>query len=425
MKKIIERILKRLAVDVLQKYKPKIIGVTGSMGKTSTKEAIFAVLSAKFFVWRNVKNYNNEIGVPLTILGQESGGRSPLSWLIVFLKALKLIFFKSEYPQILILEMGADKPGDIEYLMSFVNPNAGVITGIGEVPVHVEFFKSAAQVAREKSGLIKFLKEDDSAILNFDDKLVKDIASKTKGRILSYGFSEAVDVRATNYQLNIALDPSLSGITFKIEYDGKVMPIRKEGIFGQHQVYPMLAACAMGLALDMNLAEIAEGLRSYRSPKGRLQMIEGIKSTWILDDTYNASPAATISALETLVKFEGRRRIVVLGDMLELGEFTESAHRLIGEKVSECADYFFAVGDRMEFAAESAKEKGMKKQKIFWFETADGARMPLQMTMQKGDVILIKGSQGMRMEKIVEEIMAHPEKAGELLVRQEAKWKNR
>ncbi|OGZ33810.1 MAG: hypothetical protein A2Y98_02705 [Candidatus Portnoybacteria bacterium RBG_19FT_COMBO_36_7] len=425
MKSIIERILKRLAADVLRKYKPKIIGVTGSMGKTSTKEAIFAVLGEKFFVWRNVKNYNNEIGVPLTILGQESGGRSPFRWLAVILKSLKLIFFRSQYPQILILEMGADKPGDIQYLMSFVDPNAGVITGIGEVPVHVEYFKSPIQVAREKSGLIRFLKEDDFAILNFDDKLVKDMASKTKGKILSYGFSEGVQVRATNYQLNIALDPSLSGISFKIEYEGKVMPIRKEGIFGQHQIYSMLAACAMGLALNMNLAEIAEGLRSYRSPKGRLQILEGIKSTWILDDTYNASPSATISALETLTKFEGRRRIAVLGDMLELGEFTESMHRLVGEKAYECADYFFTVGDRMRFAAEAAEQKGMKKHKIFWFETADGARMPLQMTIQKGDVILVKGSQGMRMEKIVEEIMAHPEKAGELLVRQEAKWKKR
>src|SRR4030042_6755911 len=141
MKSIIERMLKRLAADVLRKYKPKIIGVTGSMWKTSTKEAIFAVLGEKFFVWRNVKNYNNEIGVPLTILGQESGGRSPFRWLAVILKSLKLIFFRSKYPQILILEMGADKPGDIQYLMSFVDPNAGVITGIGAVPVHVEYFK--------------------------------------------------------------------------------------------------------------------------------------------------------------------------------------------------------------------------------------------------------------------------------------------
>jgi UDP-N-acetylmuramoyl-tripeptide--D-alanyl-D-alanine ligase len=425
MKKLIERILKNLAADVLRKYKPKVIGVTGSMGKTSTKEAIFSVLSAKFSVWRNVKNYNNEIGVPLTILGQESGGRSPFRWLVVFLKAFKLILFKSEYPKILILEMGADKPGDIQYLMSFIDPNVGVITGIGEVPVHIEFFKSPAQVAREKSGLIKYLKEDDLAILNFDDKLVKDMTLHTQGRIISYGFSEDTQVRATNYQMDIALDLSLSGISFKIEFEGKVLPIKKEGIFGQHQVYPMLAACATGLALDMNLAEIGEGLRNYKPPKGRLQMIEGIKSTWILDDSYNASPASTIAALETLSKFEGRRKIAVLGDMLELGEFTEDMHRLMGEKAVECADYFFAVGDRMRFAAEAAGARGMKKQKIFWFETADGARMPLQATIQKGDMILIKGSQGMRMEKIVEEIMAHPEKAGELLVRQEEKWKKR
>jgi UDP-N-acetylmuramoyl-tripeptide--D-alanyl-D-alanine ligase len=132
-----------------------------------------------------------------------------------------------------------------------------------------------------------------------------------------------------------------------------------------------------------------------------------------------------MAALETLSKFEGRRHIAVLGDMLELGEFTESMHRLVGEKVTECADYFFAVGERMQFAAEAAQARGMKKHKIFWFDTADGARMPLQNTIQKGDVILIKGSQGLRMEKIVEEIMAHPEKAAELLVRQDARWRNK
>jgi UDP-N-acetylmuramoyl-tripeptide--D-alanyl-D-alanine ligase len=293
------------------------------------------------------------------------------------------------------------------------------------MPVHVEFFRSPVQVAREKAGIIQFLEKEDFAILNFDDKLVKNMATKTQAKVLSYGFDEAADVRATGYETNITLDPALSGIVFKIEYEGKNLRFKKEGIFGEHQTYPILAACAVGLALNMNLAEIFEGLKAYMPPKGRLQMIEGIKSSWILDDTYNASPAATISALETLAKFEGRRRIAVLGDMLELGEFTESAHRLIGEKVSECADYFFAVGERMQFAAEAANKKGMKKQKIFWFETVDAARMPLQMTMQKGDVILIKGSQSMRMEKIVEEIMAHPEMAEELLVRQERKWKNR
>lgn len=411
MKKIVEKILKKLAASVLRKYQPIIIGVTGSMGKTSTKEAIFAVLNRKFNVRRNVKNYNNEIGVPLTILGLESGGRSFGAWLNNFLKALETIFSIQEYPEILILEMGADKPGDIKYLMSFIDPSAGVITGVGETPVHVEFFGTSAQVAREKAKLIGFLRSDDFAILNFDDKRVKNLASKTKAKILGYGFDIDAKVRAINYESDIGLDIENSGISFKIDYQGKTMPVKREGIFGQHQVYPMLAGASVGIAFGMNLLEIVEGLKNYKPPRGRMNLLAGIKQTWILDDSYNASPAATLEALETLSQFEGRRRIAVLGDMLELGQFTEQAHRQVGEKVGKSADFFFAVGDRMEFAVEAAKSKGMKKQKIFWFEDADATRLPLQMTIQKGDMILIKGSQSMRMEKIVEEIMAHPEKA--------------
>jgi len=424
MKKIIEKILKIIASAVLKKYKPFIVGVTGSMGKTSTKEAIFAVLSKKFSVRRNVKNYNNEIGVPLTILGQDSGGRSLFNWIAVFLGGLKLIFSKSEYPEILVLEMGADKPGDIKYLMSFVDPNIGVITGIGEVPVHVEFFKSPVQIAREKARLIEFLNEDDFAIFNYDDKWIKNMVTKTKARILTYGLGEGAKVRATNYELNIGFEPGLSGNNFKIEYDGKTVPVRCEGILGEHQIYPMLAATAVGLAKGMNLIEILDGLKNYEPPRGRMRLLEGIKHTWIMDDSYNASPSATLAALETLGRFEGRRKIAVLGDMLELGEFTEQAHRQVGQKAKESADFIFAVGERMRFAADEAIVKGMPRNEVFVFDTADEARLPLQMTIQKGDIILIKGSQSMRMEKIVEEIMAHPERAGELLVRQEKKWKN-
>jgi len=425
MKKIVEIILKKLASAVLRKYKPRIIGVTGSMGKTSTKEAIFAVLSGKYKVRRNIKNYNNEIGVPLTILNCESGKKSLFKWLRVFWKGVGLIFSKNDYPEILILEIGADKPGDIKYLMSFINPDIGVITGIGEVPVHVEAFGTPAQVAREKVRLIEFLEPEDFAVLNFDDQYVKNLAGKTKAKVLSYGFGEGAKIHAINYNLEIGFDPTVSGISFKIEYDGKVVPLKFDGIFGEHQVYPMLAASAVGLSLGMNLVEITEGFKKYEPPKGRMRLIEGIKHSWIIDDSYNASPAATLAALETLSKFEGRRKIAVLGDMMELGEFCEGAHRQVGAKAKESADIFFAVGERMRFAADEARKIGMQKTNIHSFDTAQSAGLALQMITQKGDIILIKGSQFMRMEKIVEEIMARPELAPEFLVRQEKDWKDR
>jgi len=424
MKKVLGSVLKRMASDVLKEYQPLIIGVTGSMGKTSTKEAIFAVLSQRFRVRQNIKNYNNEIGVPLTILGQESGGRSLEKWLASLSQGVKLTLVKSAYPEILILEMGVDKPGDMKYLMSFINPAGGVVTGIGDVPVHIEFFKSPVQVAREKAKLIEYLRADDFAVLNYDDKMVRLMQNKTKAKIWTYGFDQGARVRATNYETNIKINPSLSGISFKIEYDGKTVPFKKEGFFGQHQVYPLLAAASVGLAMGMNLVEISEGLKKYNPPAGRMRLLAGIKKTWLIDDSYNASPAATICALETLAQFKERRRIAVLGDMLELGEFTESAHQEIGEKAAASVDIFFAVGERTAFAAEAARKK-LDKNKVFWFETADEVRLPLQMTMQQGDVVLIKGSQSMRMEKIVEEVMAHPELAAELLVRQNKEWKNK
>jgi len=425
MKKIVEYILKKMSAAALKKYQPKIIGVTGSMGKTSTKEAIFAVLSYKFKARRNEKNYNNEIGVPLTILGIPSAGRSPIKWLVNFLKSLKLILLKADYPEVLILEMGADKPGDIKYLTNFIKCDIGVITGIGEIPVHIEFFHSVEQVVREKARLIESLDENGLAVLNFDDEKVKALAGKTRAKILSYGFAEDAKLRAINFDLNIGADPLMSGAAFKIEYDGKIIPIRKEGVLGHHQLYPMLAAIAVGSQMGLNLIEAIEGLKKYQTPKGRLRMIAGIKHSYVLDDTYNASPASTLAALETLAKFEGRRKIAVLGDMLELGEFSEEAHRQVGAKAGEIADIFLAVGNRMIFAADEARKKGMAAQNVFEFNTADEARLPLQAMIQKGDVILIKGSQGMRLEKVVEEIMAEPEKAGELLVRQEKEWKRK
>ncbi|MDD5590237.1 MAG: UDP-N-acetylmuramoyl-tripeptide--D-alanyl-D-alanine ligase [Candidatus Portnoybacteria bacterium] len=423
MKKFVELILKTLASKILKKYKPFIVGVTGSMGKTSTREAIAAVLESKYEIRQNFKNYNNEIGVPLTILGLESGGRSIFKWLWIFIKGSKILFFKIPYPEVLVLEMGADRPGDIKYLTSFVNCDIGVITGIGDIPAHVEFFSTPVQLAREKSRLIDYLEEKDRAVLNFDDARVKKLTGKTRAEILSYGFSEDAKIRAFAFGTDIGFSPETSGINFQVEFGGKTFSVKKEGILGRHQVYPMLAAMAVGLAMEMNIIETIGGLKRYRAPKGRLNLIKGIKTTWILDDTYNSSPAAAFEALKTLAEFDGRRKIAVLGDMLELGEFTEEAHKSIGKEIRNYADIFFAVGDRMKFAALEAAKSGMAQNNILWFETADAARMPLQHTIQKGDVILVKGSQSMRMERIVEEIMAEPDRAAELLVRQEREWK--
>ena len=412
--------LRILAQATLWRYKPCIIGVTGSVGKTSTKEAIFTVLRRKFTVRRNIKNYNNELGVPLTILDEETGGRSFWHWLKVFLVGFFGIFYTKNYPEVLVLEMGADRIGDISYLTSFVKCYIGVVTAIGEIPVHVEFFQSVSQVAREKSNLVRSLDKDGWAVLNFDDERVRIMANQTRARIFSYGFSENVDLRASNFE-QYTEDPNEVVMSFKVDYGGNTVPIRLRNILGRQQVYAVLAAVAVGLISKINLVEITQALKDYQPLPGRLRFIKGIKNSLILDDTYNASPSAMLAALDVLRVIPGRK-IAALGDMLELGAFTEEAHRQVGAEVAKTADMLLAVGERAIFLADEARINGMSADKVSYFVSSQGAGRFLQDSIREGDIILVKGSQGVRMEKIVKEIMAEPERAEELLVRQEAEW---
>lgn len=421
LKKILCFILKLLAQATLWRYKPMIVGVTGSVGKTSTKEIIYAILKDKYNVRRNIKNYNNEIGVPLTILGQETGGHSSWRWLQVFLVGLFEVFYTNDYPEILVLEMGADRLGDIAYLTSFVKCDVGVVTAIGEIPVHVEFFQTADQVAKEKANILKCLAKDGWAVLNFDDERVKMMTRRTQGKIFSYGFDEKVSLRAVNFEQHLE-NLNEAGISFKVDYQGNNVPLRLKNIYAKHQVYAVLAGMAVGLIFKMNLVEITEALKNYEPPVGRLRLIQGIKGSWIVDDTYNSSPSSTLGALELLALMPGRK-IAVIGDMLELGSFTEEAHRRVGAKAAQVAEIVLAVGERAIFLADEAKKQGMPKEKIFHFASAEEAGRLLRDLIEEGDLILVKGSQSIRMEKVVKEVMAEPEKAKELLVRQD--WEDR
>jgi len=316
--------------------------------------------------------------------------------------------------------MGADRIGDISYLTSFVKCYIGVVTAIGEIPVHVEFFQSVSQVAREKSNLVRSLDKDGWAVLNFDDERVRIMANQTRARIFSYGFSENVDLRASNFE-QYTEDPNEVVMSFKVDYGGNTVPIRLRNILGRQQVYAVLAAVAVGLISKINLVEITQALKDYQPLPGRLRFIKGIKNSLILDDTYNASPSAMLAALDVLRVIPGRK-IAALGDMLELGAFTEEAHRQVGAEVAKTADMLLAVGERAIFLADEARINGMSADKVSYFASSQGAGRFLQDSIREGDIILVKGSQGVRMEKIVKEIMAEPERAEELLVRQEAEW---
>ncbi len=424
-KKVVQKILKILVKAILRKYQPEIIGVTGSVGKTSAKEAIYSVLSPKFNVRRNIKNYNNEIGLPLTIIGASSGGRTFWGWLGVFVKAAAILVWKEKrYPEILILEMAVDREGDMDYLVDLAPPKIGVITNIS--PVHLEFFKSLEKITEEKSKIVSRLPRNGWAVFNFDNKNIREIAGKIKNQKFSYGIENSqVDLKALEISFyRSERGYSAAGLNFKLNYQGSTVPVFLPKVLGEHLIYAALAGAAVGLIYGINLVEISQSLRLFQPPPGRTSLIEGIKGSLIIDDSYNAGPDSVMVALDLLGRLKAAgKKFAVLGDMLELGAYTDEAHRKVGKKVVDNkADVLITIGERARTIAAEAQRQGMDTDDIFVFSDVGRAGRFLQERIAEGDLILVKASQGIRLEKIVKEIMAEPLKAKRLLVRQEKPW---
>lgn len=422
MKRILTYILKVLTRLTLNRHHPRVIGITGSVGKTSTKEAVATVLSARFNVRASAGNYNNELGLPLAVLGErKSGGKNILAWLLIFARSLARLV-KSDYPEVLVLEMGTDRPGDIRYLLDLSGPlEAAVITSIGIS--HLEYFGSRENLAREKLSLLKGLSRQGTAVLNFDDERVWAGRKAVKGQVLGFGFHPDADVYASGLQ--IIRHENEYGINFKIQHKGTVVPFFLPQSLGKPGIYAALAGAAVGLSFGMNLVEVSEALRKFTPPPGRLRLLPGVKRTWILDDTYNAAPASTVAALETLGNLGGGRKLAAIGGMAELGEATEEGHLQVADKIQEMMlDAVFLVGSLTEIIKRRLETNGFKG-KIHWFESSDDARMSVQEELREDDTVLVKGSQSSRMEKVVKEIMADPESAGKFLVRQSAEWQDR
>ncbi len=421
--------LSQIVVEILAKlylwrFRPQIIGITGNVGKTSTKEAIGLVVSKIKKVRIGGGNLNNEVGLPFNIISgssdeyYEKGG----SFIFGIKSFFKAIFglFSSNYPEVLVLEYGADRPGDIKRLAQKYKPHIGVVTAVGEVPVHVEYFSGPEGVAREKSKLVWGLLSSDFAVLNFDDLAVLEMKDRTKAKVFTYGYGDGAMVRVSNIE-NWLENGVPAGVSFKVHYNDSFVPFRIGGSLGKSQGYAAAAAAAVGSILGMNLVDISAALADYHGPKGRLKILKGIKNSTIIDDTYNASPASTHLALETIKELPGKRKIAIIGDMLELGKYTIQAHQEVGNMAGSFVDILVSVGAKAKFIADSAANQ-MPAENIHSFETSDEAKTKMVKLMKEGDLILVKGSQGARMEKIVEEIMAEPERTKELLVRQSGKW---
>lgn len=416
---ILEKILRLMAWTVLLRHKPMIVGITGSVGKTSAKTAIFSVLSAKFDVRENQKNYNNEIGIPLTVIGVESGGKNIFKWLLVFVKWIATLIIP-KYPEILVLELGVDRPGDMSYFMSFIKPTVGVVTNISSS--HIEYFGSVENIAKEKGVLIESILPEGFALLNGDDENALAMRRNTKAKVITFGKNESNKIGASGIIFNYQ-DKVPQGISFKLNFDGKNIPIRLTNILAAHQVYAALAAVGVGTIFKMNLVEIASALATLKSPTGRMNLLRGVNGSYLIDDTYNASPVSTVAALDVLCELESNRKIAILGDMLELGNQSKNGHKEVVQKVFDAKiDLFIAVGSRMEQAMKELIAFGYPSEKIMQFDDTIQAAEKMDRLFGEGDYILIKGSQGMRMEKIVEKLLDNPREARNVLCRQSKEW---
>jgi UDP-N-acetylmuramoyl-tripeptide--D-alanyl-D-alanine ligase len=416
-------ILKQESRLVLWKYKPKVVAITGSVGKTSTKDAVFAVLAPIAYVRKSEKSYNSEIGLPLTILGLKNGWNNPITWFQNILKGIWLIIYPHKYPEWLVLEVGVGKIGDMAKTASWLHTDAVIITAIGETPAHIEFFYSRKNLIEEKSGLIKTLKKDGLLILNADDIDVLEMKNKTKNITITYGFNSDADVKGSSESIFYDENKSPKGVIFRVDEGARSIPVFIEGVFGNNHIYASLAALAFTSGCKFNMLSAVDSLKNYDISPGRMHLLDGIKKSSIIDDTYNSSPFACEASLCTLgeVKSDGRK-IAILGDMLELGKHTEEAHKNIGKIAKDFLDILCVVGPRAQDIKNGAIDNGMKEENIFEFSDSISAGLFIKTFIKENDLILVKGSQGMRMERVVEEILLDKKNKKKLLVRQEKEW---
>jgi UDP-N-acetylmuramoyl-tripeptide--D-alanyl-D-alanine ligase len=347
----------------------RVIGITGSVGKSTTKEVTADLLERRYKTLRNPGNLNNEIGLPLSLLR-----------------------LTDEHERA-VLEMGFYVPGEIRLLCEIARPSVGVITNIG--PVHLERAGTMEAIVGGKAELVEALPPapEGVAILNYDDPNVLPMAERTSARVFTYGLQHEADLWADEIE-----GLGLEGVRFVLHHRQETFHVRVP-MLGQHSVHTALRAAAVGLAEGLRWEEIVGGLQTSQTQL-RLVAVRGPKGALLLDDTYNAAPESVLAALNLLGELEGRR-IAVLGDMLELGAQEERGHRMVGARAAEIADELVAVGQRARWMAEEASRAGMPASRITLLESSQEAVRLLGDRIGPGDVVLIKGSRGMHMDEIV------------------------
>ncbi len=358
--------LQQIARFWRRKLDLRVVGITGSVGKSTTKEMVAEVLGTRYRTLKNLGNLNNEIGLPLTILKLGAGYERA------------------------VLEMGFYVPGEIQFLCDIAQPQVGVVTNVGTV--HAERAGSQEAIAKGKSELIQALPADGVAILNFDDPWVRKMEEKSKARVFFYGLSPEAHLWADQIE-GLGLD----GIRFRLHYKGETLHTHIPMI-GRHSVHTALRAASVGLNDGLSWQDIFEGL-SHGHAQLRLVAVRSNSGALILDDTYNASPESMLAALNLLDEMDGRR-IAVLGDMLELGPYEKQGHEMVGMRAAQVVRTLLTLGPRAHMIADAARRAGMKLNQIFEFETSELIVDWLNKNLTSNDAVLIKGSHGLRMDRI-------------------------
>ena len=356
------------------KHNLRTIGITGSVGKTSTKELTASLLSQKYRVLKNPGNRNNEIGLPLTLLELDKDH------------------------QYAVLEMGFYVPGDINTLCEIAKPQIGVVTNIGTV--HAERAGTQEMIAKGKAELVESLPAgpEGIAILNVDDPWVIGMADKTSAEIFTYGVDNEADLQAVD-----VLSRALEGLSINLAYQGKTHQVQSP-LMGSFSAYTILRAAAVALKSGLDWDLINSGIAASQIDL-RMRRLTLKNGAVILDDTYNAAPESTIAALELLSNLEGRK-IAILGDMLELGTYERSGHYQVGTYTARTADLLILVGNRTKIIAEAALDAGFDQKNIYWYPTSKEAADTAVQTVKNGDAVLVKGSNSMRMDHIISELEA-------------------
>ena len=416
---IVALMLSFFARAVVRRYRPSIVMVTGSVGKTSTKDAVAAVLTARFLVRKSEKSFNSEFGVPFTILGVGNPWGNPFAWFSVVKSAFALLFLPNHYPNMLVLEIGADRPGDLARILRIATPEAVVVTRLPQIPVHVEAYSSPEAVREEEFSPAYALRAGAPLIIPSDDAYALDMAARIPACVISYGTAEDATVRIGEAEFH-ETDGAVDGMSTRVRVGEANEGLFVRGSVGRTQLLPAAAALAIAVAFDIETLDALRALGEYDPPPGRGRLLRGKNGSIVIDDSYNASPAAVEEALTTLKAFpHAKRRIAVLGDMLELGRYSVMEHERIGALARDSADIVAAVGIRARIFVDTQGSA-----EVILFDNARVAAHSLAELARDGDVFLVKGSQSVRMERIVEALLADPVDTVRL-VRQEKAWRRR